>query len=429
MQISTQNQTKSSLLLTIEISPDEYQPFLEKTAIKISNNTKIQGFRPGSAPYEIIKQKLGEAEILNQALPDILNHTFIQAIQQKKINALGQPEINVIKIAPGNNLVYTAELMLMPKVKLADLNSISLRSPRIKIDDKEINHTLEHLAKSRAAQKLVSHPATKKDLVKLDYSISIDNVPQEGGQQIDFEVYLGDSHMVPGFEQQIIGLSAGQTKKFDIKFPNDYFQKNFAGKICSFNVKIKAVYELTIPPIDDEFAKSIAKLNSLAELKELLKQNILQEKTTEQNKKMEIEILDKIIGQSEFDELPSKMIDNEVQVMLGELENDLASHGLKLEVWLRNMKKELKQFKQDLRPQAIRRIKSALIIKNIAQQQKIKVAEKEIETQINKLIDSYKNSPDILKKIKSPAYKNNLANVLIGQKTIEWLKQKIIKQK
>ena len=428
MQISLNQLPKSTLELTITVSPVDYMPFLEKSAANISKDTKIPGFRPGSAPYDVVKQKFGEQELLNHALNDIITHTLTQAIQQEKIDTFGQPEINITKMAPGNDLIYTAKFMTLPEVKLADLNSISLKKTSVKIEDKEIDKTLAQIAKSRSTEKLVGQPAKDNSLVKMDYNILIDNVPQEQGQQKDFAAYLGEKHMVPGFEQQIIGLKTNDTKKFDIKFPDDYFQKNFAGKTCTFDVKIKGVYQLTTPKIDDEFAKSLGQFKNLTEFTKQIKDNLHQEKDMKNNRQLEQDLLKKVIEKSHFAELPDKMIDNEVDGMLHELEHDLANKGLKMENWLTNMKKTLDQFKKDLRPQAAIRAKSALIIKQITKQENIKVAAKELDTQIKQLQETYKDNPEALDQLKSEAYRNYVANVISGQKVMDWLKKKIIKE-
>ena len=426
MQIQLNNLPKSQAELIIEITPQEYQPQLEAAAKKLSQRIKIDGFRTGNVPYNIMVQKMGEGEIMNEALDEIITRTFVKAIIEKKLDTLGQPKIDITKMAPGNNLIYKATAILLPKVELPDLNSIKIKKDQIKIEDKELNRALAHLAKYRAAEKLVDRAAQKTDLVKLDYNIAIAGVPQDGGQQKDFEVYLGDSHMVPGFEQEIIGLKRNDAKKFDIKFPANYFQKNFAGKNATFDVKINGVYKLNIPNLDDDFARSLGKFKNLTEVKEQIKQNIQAEKTTEQDKKLENEMLNKIIEKSKFDDLPDKIIANEVEAIIYELESDLTAKGLKIETWLANMKKTMDEFKHNLRPQAEIRVKSALVIRAVAGKENIKVDDSEVATEIKKLKKIYQSNPKIEKQLQSPAYKAHLANILNGQKVVEWLKGKIV---
>lgn len=428
MEITTKQLPASAFELTITVSPADYQSFLEKSAKDISKETKIPGFRPGSAPYDVVKQKFGEEELLSRALNDIVTNTLTQAITEKKIDTFGQPEINVTKMAPGNDLIYTAKFMTLPKVKLADLTSISLKKIPTNVEDKEVDKTINQIAKTRSTEKLIDTAAKADSLVKMDYNISIDNVPQEDGQQKDFSAYLGEKHMVPGFEEQIVGLKANDTKKFDVKFPDNYFQKNFAGKTCTFDVKINGVYELTTPKIDDAFAKSLGKFKDLADLKKQIKDNLTQEQTAKDNRQLEQDLLKKVIEKSTFDELPDKMIDDEVHGMIHELEHDLASKGLNIETWLANMNKTLDQFKKDMRPQAELRAKSALIIKQVAKDENIKIEDKELDERVNQIQEAYKDNQEVLDQIKSPAYKNYMANVMTGQKAMDFLKKKIIKE-
>lgn len=427
MDIQKKSISPSTVELTVTIQPQEYQKFLNQAAHQISQTIKIKGFRPGLAPYHVVKQQVGEQEILNQATERIVAHTYAQAIKQADYNTLGPPQIKILKMAPGNPFVYQAQIYLLPEVKLPNLDDLKIKAKTIQVEDKEINHLLERLAKSRAKEIAVDRPAQNKDLVKLDYNISINNVPQEDGQQKNFEVYLGEKHMVPGFEEQIIGLKVGQTKKFNIKFPDDYFQKNFAGKTCQFEVKINNVFQLDIPKIDDLFAQSLGNFKNLAELKKQIADNLKLEKQQQADKELEQEMFGLLIEKSTLGELPSPAIDHEVETIFKELEADLAQRGLAIQTWLKNMNKTAEQLKTDLRPQAEKRLKSALIIKAIAQQQNISAQPDEIQAEVDKLTDVYKDDPAALDRIKSASYKNHLSNLITGQKVVTWLKEKIVK--
>ncbi len=427
MQIKKDRLSPSTLKLTVTLEPAEYQKHLERAARELSRDLKIKGFRPGLAPYHVIKQHLGEQEILNHAAERIIAHSYAEIVKKNNYNTLGAPKIKIIKMAPGNPFTYEAEIYLTPQVKLPDLSQIKIKAKKTQIEDKEINHLLEHLAKSRAKEMAVDRPAQNKDLVKLDYNISIDNVPQEDGQQKNFEVYLGEKHMVPGFEEQITGLKAGQTKKFTVKFPDDYFQKNFAGKNCQFDVKINQVLQLDIPKIDDAFAQSLGNFKNLDELKKQITDNLKQEKQQQADKELEQEIFEQLIKKSTIGELPAPAIDHEVETIFKELEADLAQRGLAMETWLKNMNKTAEQLKKDLRPQAEKRLKSALIIKAVAEQEKLQATPEEIQAEVDKLISTYQNDPATVGQIKSESYRNYLGNLITGQKVITWLKEKLVK--
>jgi trigger factor len=426
MKIELKNLPQSEIELTIEVPATEYQKFMGAAARQISETIKIEGFRPGHAPYDIVNKKVGEGAILEQALSEIITHTFVDAINQEKLDTIGQPEIEIKKMAPGNDLVYTAKVAILPKITLPDISSLSLSKPAAVVSDKEITDFLDRLAKSRATEILENRPAKDKDLVKLDYQILLADVPQENSTQKNFSVFLGEKHMVPGFEEQIIGLSANDHKKFSLTFPKDYFQKNFAGKTCEFDVTIKGVYQLDIPKVDDDFAKSLGHFKDLSELKKQITDNLQLEKQTEADRKLENDLLKLVIEKITFPELPEKLIDNELHIMMHELEDDLASKGLSLATWLVNMNKTEDEFKKDLRPQAELRAKSILATRAIVKEQDIKAEPTEINTELQKLLDLYEDE-ESKKEIQSPHYRDYLAQSIANKKVIDWLKEKIVK--
>jgi len=427
MNIKTQANKQTEIVFTIEIEPSEYKTFLRQTAQKMSQNINIDGFRPGKAPYDVVKRTIGEGEIMKTASSDIISHSLAEAVKKEKIEFIGRPEIKIEKMSPNDNFVYQAIILTLPKVEIGDINSINIRRPDIKIEPEYIDQALKQLVRSRAKEILEPRPAQEKDLVKLDYNIYINNIPQEGGQQKDFDVYLGEKHMVPGFEQQIIGLKAGDKKEFEITFPHDYFQKNFANKKCLFKVNIKGVYKLDIPEINDDFARSVGKFKNLEDLKQKIKQNLKAERKENQEKKLENDMFDAIVKVSKFDPLPDKMIESETEAMISELEADLKMRGLDLKTWLGNIKKTEQQLKQDFKPQALRRVKSALIVRQIAKKENITVAEADIKDEIKKIAEIYKDNQDIKQRIESDEYYNYTANSLTTKKVVDWLKEKIIK--
>ncbi|OIO15881.1 trigger factor [Candidatus Kuenenbacteria bacterium CG11_big_fil_rev_8_21_14_0_20_37_9] len=425
MELKTEIKPKALVEFSVSVLPAEYNKYLKKAAEKISRDIKIAGFRPGKAPYNIIKARVGEGEIMNEALKEIITHTFIEAVEQEKIDTIGQPEINVRKMAPGENLEYTATVTILPCVTLPELTDIEIEKKDIGIEYKEIKHTLDYLARSRAKEILKNRAADDKDLVKLDYNISIAGVQQDGGQQKNFSVYLGEKHMVPGFEENIIGLKAGDKKRFKAIFPKNYFQKNFAGKECQFDIKIKQVFQLDIPDINDEFAKAIGDFKNLDELKKQIEDNIKQEKLAKQERKLENDMFDKLIGKTEFGEISDKLIENEINMMINEIKSDLEIKGLQFNTWLGNMEKKEEDLKKDFRPKAIRRIKSALIIREVAKKEKIEANDNDIKEEIKKLEDLYHDNIETLDRLKSHEYYDYIVNSLTNKKVVDYLKSKI----
>ncbi|MFA6382596.1 MAG: trigger factor [Candidatus Buchananbacteria bacterium] len=234
---------------------------------------------------------------------------------------------------------------------------------------------------------------------------------------------------MPGFEEELIGLGKDETKQFQLKFPQNYHQKNLAGKLVDFKVKMNAVYQLDLPELNDEFTKRLGEFKDLAELKDRIAQNIRDEAEVKENQKLEEEMIDKIIEVSTFDDVPDILINSETNKMVEELEHNLAGNGLKFDDYLVHLKKTREELLLDFVPQAIKRVKSAIIIRRIAEIQKITVTDKELDNEVEKTISMYGHDPEVLKNIKQPAYRSYLRNILTARKVIDYFKSVIIVSK
>ena len=229
MKISKSQPKKSEVLLEIEVSTDEARPFLEKAAARVSKNTKIEGFRPGKAPYHIVKQKVGEMNIYQEALDNIVSHFYIEAVKQEDLDAVGQPKIEMEKVAPGNPIAFKATVSLMPEIKLGDYKNIKVEKKEIKVEDNEIDKSINDLKKMQVKEVLVAREAQKGDRVEVDFEVSLDKVVIEGGQGKKYPIVLGEGQMIPGFEEQIEGLKKNEEREFKLKFPTEYQNKMVAG--------------------------------------------------------------------------------------------------------------------------------------------------------------------------------------------------------
>jgi len=413
--------------LTIELSIDEYQPFLEQAAKTISEVTKIPGFRPGKAGLDIVKQKVGEDKIWQEALEPAVRKTFLQALDKQKLPTVGSPEIDVIKLAPGNPVIYKAKVNLLPKVELGDLTKIKVSRKPVVIKPEEISQTISNIQKSQAKESLVSRPAQKGDKVEIDFSVSLDQIPIDQGQSQNFPLVIGEKTFIPGFEEQLIGLKSGEEKKFSLEFPKNYHQKNLAGRLADFKVKLNAVYNLELPKLDDDFAKSLGQFQTVKDLEEGVKNKLTNDAEFQENQRLEEEIIDAIINQSKFDDIPDLLINTETKKMLEELEQSISQNGLKFEDYLSHLKKTQDELLLDFVPQAIKRVKGALILRQAGELGKIQATEEDIAEEIKQTKVLYQNNPEISKQIDSPAYHQYLKNILTGRKTMEYLKSLTVK--
>ncbi len=427
MQITSKKLPKNQMELTIELTPLEISPFLESALERLRRKIKIDGFRPGKAPLEIVKKRLGEAAILKEALNDIIEKTYIEAIAEKKLEPIEAPKIEIIKIAPGNPLSYKATFSLLPRVTIKDVEKVKVTPKKIKIDEKKVDQTLKHLAQSRSKEKLVNRASQDKDIIEVDMELFQNNVPIEGGIAKGHKIIIGEPYYIPGLEKKLKNLKASDEKKFEITFPKNHYNKKIAGKPVQCKIKVKGVYEREIPKINDQFAQSLGKFKNLKKLKEQIKNNLQKESETKETERQELEMIDQLIQKAEFDEIPEILLKEEVKKMIKELKTNLANQGIKLEDYLTHLKKSAEELEKDFIPQAEKRVKTGLFIREYAQKNKISATDQEVEEEIKKLLKYYPNNPEIKEQIQSEDYKNYLKMVLTNRKVIKKLKEKIIK--
>ncbi|MBI3290756.1 trigger factor [Candidatus Falkowbacteria bacterium] len=426
MKIDVQKLPRGQVELTIELTPEEYQPFLEQAAKKISENTKIPGFRPGKASFELIEKKLGKAEVWQQALEPAVQKTFVKALNEQNLITVGSPHVDVIKLAPDNPVIYKAVVSLLPKAELGDYSKIKISKKPVEIKNDQIQKALNDLRKMYSRQSLVERPAKAGDRVEIDFEIFLDKIPVENGQQQKFSLVIGEKTFIPGFEDNIIGLKKDDAKNFQLTFPKDYHQKNLAGKLVDFKVKLNAVYEIDLPKLDDNFAQTLGGFNSIKEVEGKVRENLKSEAENKQSQNLEEELLDKIIALSKFEEIPDLLINSEIQKMIEELEHSIAHQGLKFEDYLNHIKKTKEELMLDFTPQAVKRIKSALIMRQVGQKEDLKVAESEIDSELARAKVVYEEDKQAQENLKQPAYRDYVKNILAARKVIEHLKQKMI---
>lgn len=419
---------KNLVEIKLEIPYEEITKFLEKAAQEISKHQKIDGFRPGKAPYDIVKKQVGEMEILNHSLDKILSHYYVEVVKKENINPVGQPEVNIEKVAPQNPIVVNLKIALLPEVKVADYKGIKIKRNKVEATDQDIEKTLDELREMRATEILVEREAKKGDRVEIDFDVSIDNVPIEGGQAKKYSMILGNGNFIPGFEEQVEGMKTNEEKTFKLTFPKEYHDQKVKGKEAEFKVKLLSVFERKLPEINDEFAKQLGNYQSVNDLKDQIKKNILEDKELKENQRTELEMMEKIIEQSKFDDIPELLLNSETEKMMHELEHNVTQQGLSFDDYLNHLKKDKNQLKLDFMPQALKRVKSAIVLSKVFQAQDIKIEDKEVDDLIENEKKMYQNNPEVIERIESKDYREYLYNILANRKAIDLLKKACIEE-
>jgi len=424
MKIDRKDLKNSQAELTVELSVEEMAPYLEKGAQKVSETVKIEGFRAGKVPMEILKQKVGEMAILEEAA-HIAIHKLIDNIILQELNGrhvIGQPSIEVSKLAPNNPMEFKMHLTLLPTVELGEYKNLGVKQAKVKVDEKELKKGMDSLADMRAKESISAEPVKNGDKTILSIEMFLDKVPVENGQIPEATILIGKDYLVPGFDKQIIGAKKDDVLEFALPYPAEHHQANLAGKMVDFKVKVKEVYNREIPTLDDEVAKEFG-FKDLGEMEKFMGETLSKQEQEKAEQKSEIEMLDKILEKSKFGDLPEMLIQNESELMMAEIQQSITQQGGKFEDYLSSIKKSREQLIMDFLPQAVKRVKGSLLLREIATVEKLEISAEEIDAKIAELKQQYHGDEKVQKMVLEPGYRHYLGNILANQKVIKKLRE------
>jgi len=409
MKTKIEKLPKSEMEIEIEIPVEELDIFIERVFADFSKNLKIDGFREGKIPKEVIKREIGEDKIFREAGNIAIKEKYLQVISENKIEAVSPPEIKILKLAPGNPLIFKARFPVLPEVNLPDYKKVasSCKKREIQVREEEIEGTLLQLQKSRAKFSQVERAAKVGDFVEIEFSssqIEMGN-PQKDG------FLLGQGNLIPGFEKKLEGMKTGEEKDFSLTSISKHFQPpttfqeegfsqgnstksggGLAGKTVNFKVKMKSVKKMELPEITDQFIKSLGQFEDLSSLKQNIREGLKSEKGISERQRMRAEVLERINKEINL-EIPDVLIEAERNRQLDMLKKYIASQlKISFEEYLKRVQKSEADVKNSF--QAEERIKNFLILREISKAENIEVSEEEVKTEINKTLRKF---PDIEK--------------------------------
>ena len=423
MNLTTKDLGKSQIELTVELTAEEFKPYVLRGAEKVSEEVKIAGFRPGKAPYDILKNTIGEMTILEAGARVAIDKTLDQAIKENITGQIvGQPQVNITKLAPDNPLEYKAVITLLPKVKLGNYKDLKIKETKPEVKDEEVEKLINELREMRANEVITDAEIKNGNRVIMDIKIFIDKVPVEGGQGKGAGLIIGKNYIIPGFDKKIIGAKKGEVREFSLPYPTDYYDKNLAGKMAEFKVKITEVYNRILPEVNEDFAKGFG-LKSAEELKSNIKKSLLAEKEQKKTQASEAAMLDKIISASKFGDIPESLIKHEAEIMMSELEYNVKNQGAKFDDYLTHLKKTRDQIMLELMPEAVKKVKASLIVRQIANLEKISVSHENVHQAIDDILEQYKGNQTVIERVKGQVYHDYVANNLTGKKVMEKLRE------
>ena len=424
MKIEKQELGKSQIELTVELSVEEFLPYVNKAAQKIAKDIKIDGFRPGKAPVDMVKGKVGEITILEEAANLAINKT-IGEVFDKELNGeqpIGHPDVRITKLAPNNPMEYKVTVAMLPKVELGEYKNFGVKKDEVKIADDEVSKIIEQLKEMKVKELAVDREIKEGDKVIADIEMFLDKVPVEGGQGKNAFVIIGKTNIIPGLDKKLVGAKKSETKEFSLPYPDDFHQKHLAGKMVEFRVKINDVFERQIPELDDELVKSFG-AKTPEELKKNITDSLKQEKNQQAELKLDADIMEKIVKGSKYGDIPEALINEEAHALMHEIQHQIEGQGGKFEDYLTSIKKSKDEFFLDLTPEAVRRIKMGLALREIIKKETLTVSPAEVDKRQEELIKQYKGYEKVEERVKSHEYKHQLQSMMLNQKVTEKLRE------
>jgi len=420
---------ESQVKITVTVPAEQVERGMRHAAEHMTEETTIPGFRPGKAPYEVVKERIGEMKLLEHAAEEIIRATLSAALIEEDLNIVGQPYFTMEKMVPGNDLIYSAEIALMPEVtKLGDYETLSIKAEDASLNDEVFEQAKKDLLRMRTVEVRADkdHTLTKGDKAVVNMTMKRNGVVLEGGEAQNHGIYTGEEYYIEGFMKEILGAKADEERNFKLKFPKDHYQKHLAGEDVDFTVKIKEILKLEAPQFDDTFAKTMS-FKDLAELEVKLRENLNEEKLDQETRRQEKAVLELLAEKSNFPLISDLLINQEIDKMIYELRQWVTQNGMEFNEYLESVKKSVPELKLDFAKQALIRIKVALILEEVAKKEKIAPTPEEIDAEVDRIGEAVAKDPAAKEHIFSPEYRDRIEAQLRNRKTVDFLKAKMVK--
>ena len=387
---------KNEVKLSFTIEASKFEEAIQKVYVKSAKYFNIPGFRKGKAPYKIVEKQYGAQIFYEDAFNEVAGEVYEKELTDAKIEAVSRPEIDIIQMEKGKDLIFTAVVQTKPEVTLGKYKGIELKKVEYNVEEKDIDHEIGHMQERNARLVNVEdRPVEKNDTTVIDFEGFVDGVAFEGGKAENHELVIGSNTFIPGFEDQIIGMKIGEEKDINVTFPEEYFSKDLAGKAAVFKVKLHEIKKKELPVVDDEFAKDVSEFDTIKELKDSIKEKLEEENKNKAKYETEEEAIKTVCDNTEID-IPSGMIETETDNMIKDIEQRLMYQGLNFAQYLQMMGKTEEDMRKEMKEQAERQVKTKLVLGAIVEAEKIEATDEEVKAKLEEMATMYgKDAKDL----------------------------------
>ncbi len=414
MKVAVENISPVKKKLNIEVAPDSVSKEMDKAISDVAKKAKIPGFRPGKAPKSVVERHYGD-EVRSEVMNRLISDSYLQALQEHNLSPVDVPEIdNVSALTKGSPLTFTATVEVRPQIELGTYDGIEVKDRNISVSDDEVNQTIDRLRDMYAQLEVVEgRPLDKNDTAIIDFEGYRDGKPIEGAKASDYMLALGADSLIPGFEEQLVGMNKGEAREIKVTFPADYNNKELAGKDATFQVTLKEIKKKILPELNDEFAKDIGGNKSVDELKEGIKKDLEARKRDELASAQREELLSKLVDAHSFD-VPPGMVERELQAMTRQQATRLARQGRDVKSF------DIAKFREENGTLAEKRVRGLLVLDAIAEKEKVEVSEQEISSALAVMAKTSGQTVEAIKKYYASldGGLDNLRSSMMQEKTL-----------
>lgn len=422
MNVTVEKLEKGMAKLTITVTADVVAEAEDKVYKRQKSQISIPGFRKGKAPKKIIEKMYGEGVFLSDAINDVINETYPDAVKECGEEIVSNPKIDLSQAEPGKDLIYTAEVALKPEVKLGKYKGVEiekLEAPKVSEEDIEKELKRQQDANAKIVD-VTDRPVQNGDMIKLDFAGTVDGEAFEGGKAENYDLTIGSGSFIPGFEDQLVGMNIGEEKDVNVTFPEDYGQKDLAGKAAVFACKVNAIKEKKLPELNDEFADEVSEFSTLDEYKKDIEKNLLvraeeQYKQTKENAAVAAAVADADI------EIPDAMLETQAESLVNEFAQNLQMQGMNIDMYLQYTGLQKDQLVEQFKPQAKTRIQNSLVLEAVAKAENIEASDEDLAAEYEKMAAQYNMPVDNIKKVfgESEQYKDDMKKDIALRKAAE----------
>lgn len=414
-----QLEEKNMVKLVIEASAEEFEAGLNAAYNKNKNKISVPGFRKGKAPRKMIEQLYGSQIFFEDAANEIIPDAYADAAKESGLDIVSQPKVSIEQLEAGKPFIFAAEVAVRPEVELGEYKGVEVTKADAEVTDADVEEELKKVQDQNSRTVSVEDRAVKDgDMTVIDFEGFIDGEAFDGGKGENYPLTIGSHSFIDTFEEQMIGMNIGEEKELNVTFPEDYHAENLKGKPATFKVTVKEIKEKQLPELDDDFAQDVSDFDTLAEYKDDLKKKIAERKESEAKAKKELEAIEKVVEAAKMD-IPQAMIDTQVNRMLEDFAMRLQQQGLSVEQYFQYTGMTADKIMEEMKPEAVKRIKNSLVLEAVAKAENIEVSEEEFEAELQKMADMYKMEIEKIKEFMQDAEAKQMKDDIAIQKAVE----------